>query len=135
MAYKSSLDQRRYSRAHYEANKADYVARARAHTKKNQQALKAHARAAKDVPCTDCGNRYPSYVMQFDHLGDKKFDIATAVQQGWISLKRLRREIAKCEVVCANCHAERTHQRRQQLQVAEADDCEEAAEGEQSTLF
>ena|SRR5579859_5921521 len=131
----SSLAQRRYSRAHYEANKSDIIARARDRTKKNQQALKAYARAAKDVPCTDCGNRYPSYVMQFDHLGGKLFDIATAVQQGWISLKKLRQEIAKCEVVCANCHAERTYRRRQQLREAAASDSETTAEGDQSTLF
>ena len=29
-----------------------------------------------------------------------------------VSLARLMAEIAKCEVVCANCHAERTHKRR-----------------------
>lgn len=48
--------------------------------------------------------------MQFDHLGDKLFTISNA---GATSVERLLAEIAKCEVVCANCHAERTYQRTQ----------------------
>lgn len=64
--------------------------------------------AAKDVPCTDCGIKYPPYVMQFDHLRDKEFQIGNSFT---FSLERVLAEIEKCEVVCANCHAERTHQR------------------------
>lgn len=30
----------------------------------------------KNVPCFDCKVRYPPYVMDFDHLRDKKFSIA-----------------------------------------------------------
>ena len=57
--------------------------------------------------------------MQFDHLGqDKDRDVAALVLSP-VSLARLETEIAKCEVVCANCHAERTHQRRA-LEVAGA---------------
>ena len=66
--------------------------------------------AIKDVPCTDCGIKYPPYVMQFDHVpgrGEKLFNIG-AVGRGK-SRKILDEEIAKCEVVCANCHMERTH--------------------------
>lgn len=67
----------------------------------------------KDVPCSDCGVKYPDYVMQFDHVsGTKLFDIgrATAATK---SLSKLKAEIDKCEVVCANCHAIRTHTRGQ----------------------
>lgn len=63
----------------------------------------------KSIPCTDCGVSYPSYVMQFDHVrGEKKRDVARAVL---FSRKSLLEEIEKCEVVCANCHAIRTHER------------------------
>ena len=69
-------------------------------------------RKAKDRPCEDCGVQYPWYVMQFDHTGaDKTFTIGQSV----VGIARLIEEIAKCEVVCANCHAERTHQRKQGL--------------------
>ena len=63
------------------------------------------------APCADCGVIYPPYVMQFDHLGDvKDRDIAQMVN-GALSEERIRAEMAKCEIVCANCHAERTYQR------------------------
>jgi len=63
---------------------------------------------AKDVPCADCGNKYPPYVMDFDHVrGVKSFSIA---QTSYTKpLRDLKREIEKCEVVCANCHRIRTH--------------------------
>lgn len=68
-------------------------------------------REAKDRPCADCGIAYPYYVMQFDHVqGVKKFNIG--VVGPTVSRDRLMAEISKCEVVCANCHAERTYTRR-----------------------
>lgn len=65
--------------------------------------------SVKDVPCQDCGVKYPYYVMQFDHVTDDKcHDISKMCNH---SLDTVRAEIDKCEVVCANCHAERTFQR------------------------
>jgi hypothetical protein len=53
--------------------------------------------------------RYPTYVMQFDHVrGVKEFEIGQA-QRLQVSTARLFAEIAKCDLVCANCHMERTH--------------------------
>lgn len=65
----------------------------------------------KKKPCADCATEYPSYVMDLDHRPgtEKKFTIALAYG---VSLKRLLAELAKCDVVCANCHRERTHQRK-----------------------
>lgn len=49
--------------------------------------------------------------MQFDHVkGDKQFDLARA-HDAASTLQEVVDEIAKCEVVCANCHAERTYKR------------------------
>ena len=65
--------------------------------------------AEKDQPCADCGNRFPSYVMDFDHIkGTKRFNISKAMHGTW-SIKTMRAEMAKCEVICANCHRIRTH--------------------------
>ena len=68
-------------------------------------------REAKDVPCTDCGGRFPAECMDFDHLPEypKSFGFGGAVQR---SEAALREEMAKCEVVCANCHRIRTRERR-----------------------
>lgn len=62
--------------------------------------------------CADCGyNRFPE-ALQFDHRpGTKKcFNIGEEI--GNYSMERLLEEIAKCDVVCANCHVERTVSRR-----------------------
>lgn len=63
----------------------------------------------KDVPCKDCGNKFPPCAMDFDHVrGTKLIDVAAAVSRGWAE-KRILEEIAKCEIVCANCHRIRTY--------------------------
>jgi hypothetical protein len=65
----------------------------------------------KSNPCSDCKVRYPPWVMQFDHVrGEKVADVAKMM---WRSKDRVLAEIAKCDLVCANCHAHRTHLRRQ----------------------
>lgn len=65
----------------------------------------------KKNPCIDCGVQYPCCAMEFDHVrGDKKFNISIAPRKKY-SLDRIREEIDKCELVCANCHAVRTKNR------------------------
>lgn len=60
-------------------------------------------------PCTDCGER-DTIVLEFDHVrGRKLFGISYLKRMG--SLEQMVIEIAKCEVVCANCHKRRTHAR------------------------
>jgi hypothetical protein len=47
--------------------------------------------------------------MDFDHVGeDKLMNIAKMAGLSWA---RIEAEIAKCEVVCSNCHRIRTWQR------------------------
>lgn len=64
----------------------------------------------KSKPCTDCGFSYPEYVMDFDHvLGEKVANISKL--RGSKKWRLLVEELSKCELVCSNCHRERTHQR------------------------
>lgn len=62
--------------------------------------------------CTDCGYREHPAALEFDHLPgtNKLFNVMEKV--GSYSLDKIWAEIAKCEVVCANCHAIRTATRR-----------------------
>ena len=64
----------------------------------------------KNKPCMDCGQYFPSYVMDFDHkIGTKKLaNIAHMSVRNW-SLKKIKEEIKKCDIVCANCHRIRTY--------------------------
>jgi hypothetical protein len=65
---------------------------------------------AKNVPCMDCGGVYPTCVMDFDHVrGVKLFNIAKVASRAGAA--DLLAEIAKCDVVCSNCHRIRTQKR------------------------
>ena len=62
-------------------------------------------------PCTDCGITWPYYVMQFDHVpgrGQKLFMLSQSHGHGQ---EAIMHEIAKCDLVCANCHLIRTQAR------------------------
>lgn len=62
-------------------------------------------------PCSDCGGIFPYQVMQWDHLPgfEKLGDISAAF---WGRTRgEVLAEIAKCDLVCANCHAIRTFER------------------------
>ena len=102
-----------YNKDWYARNKITHRSNVRKNARTYQVRARELVRRYKDVPCHDCNVRYPPYVMQFDHLDarTKRGTISRMVQSG-TSEPTLLAEIAKCEVVCANCHAERTHQRR-----------------------
>lgn len=70
---------------------------------------RAYVAKVKSAPCMDCGVAYPWYVMDLDHVrGEKASDVSSMVDNG-VSLSKIKREIAKCDVVCSNCHRIRTH--------------------------
>ncbi|RKZ88313.1 MAG: hypothetical protein DRQ39_02750 [Gammaproteobacteria bacterium] len=60
----------------------------------------------KDHSCIDCGED-DIVVLEFDHQQDKELSISRAIATGW-SIPRIQKEIAKCEVRCANCHRRKT---------------------------
>ncbi len=98
---------RAYVRRHYQKNKAYYVSKAR----KYQAGIKQIIRELKTVPCADCKRTYDWWVMDFDHArGTKKFTISR--MQGRVGLQNALFEIAKCDIVCSNCHRDRTYKRR-----------------------
>jgi hypothetical protein len=76
--------------------------------------MKEHVRQFKEKPCADCTNVHPYYVMDFDHRAgtEKLFEIADYLASRVVSTyPKLDAEIAKCDVVCANCHRIRTQAR------------------------
>jgi len=102
-----------YNASWYARNKAKHVACVHKNTKRYKDQARALTYKAKDVPCKDCGQRYPPYIMQFDHLDpeQKLTEVSRMISNGF-SQATLLAEMAKCEVVCANCHAARTYLRR-----------------------
>jgi hypothetical protein len=63
-------------------------------------------------PCADCGGVFHPAAMSWDHLpgSGKTNDVSSLV--GRHNRAAVLAEIAKCELVCANCHAVRSFERR-----------------------
>ena len=79
-----------YGREHYLANRKKYIdAEARRKRERAEARTRYLIEFFRTDPCADCGEADP-VVLEFDHLRDKRF------------------EVAKCDVVCANCHKRRT---------------------------
>lgn len=97
-----------YHKKWYEQGKRDYVVNRNAkHRLRNKTWLYNYL---LEHPCVDCGEDDP-VVLEFDHLKDKIDNVGKMAADG-VSLKKLREEIAKCQVVCANCHKRRTAMRQ-----------------------
>lgn len=99
---------RAYQRDHYQRNKQDYQDKER----RNKQARRKQNHTwlfnyLKNHPCEHCGEADP-VVLEFDHLdpADKSANIGN--MRGSWSLSRLQAEVAKCRVLCANCHKRHT---------------------------
>jgi len=77
---------------------------------RDKQNLKRKLAEIKEASgCVDCGiNNH--IILDFDHLRDKKYNISRMIHDGF-SWKAIKKEIEKCEIVCANCHRIRTYNR------------------------
>ena len=73
-------------------------------------------RSLKEKPCTDCKKVYHYCAMDFDHRPGEKKDFNLNRVKTY-SLKKLHAEIAKCDLVCANCHRIRTFKRIKAKQI------------------
>ena len=93
--------QARWNRAFYLKNRG---ARVRLNQQARQKIRELVEGYKREHPCA-CGESHIA-CLQFHHPDplEKSFEIGLARCRMW-SLKRLRREMDKCQVLCANCHA------------------------------
>lgn len=110
MPYKNKIDQAASARRHYLKNKERIKARARSFTvevrKRNRKYINKYKSAH---PCVDCGFS-DIRALDFDHVNGEK-DLNLAQTHSYWSVKRIQREIDKCEVRCSNCHRIKTWER------------------------
>jgi len=100
-----------YCKQHYYDNKTKHNIRRALLRKKYYDEHSLMIQSLKNKPCVDCGNNFPFYVMQFDHVcGDKIANVAD--MPGNYSWNKIEEEILKCELICANCHSIRTYKRK-----------------------
>jgi hypothetical protein len=87
---------------------------ARARKRRNNWRLAGMIKIASG--CIDCGYAAHAEALQFDHTGDdKKGNVSDLIRSDY-SWATIVTEMNKCEVICANCHAVRTSQRKRVLE-------------------
>jgi hypothetical protein len=106
-------DQKPKCKEHYENNKASYI-------KRNKPAKillrQFYIELKHNKPCSDCKDIFPWWILEFDHR-DSKTKLHNVSYLATISKEKLLLEVAKCDLVCANCHKNRTHKRLEGLSV------------------
>lgn len=89
-------------------NREDYLA----YHRRRYREKKGRLVELRSKPCTDCHETFEWFIMEFDHVperGPKRFNIT----DGCVDRLDFKLELAKCDLVCANCHARRTYNRKQ----------------------
>lgn len=94
-------------RAHYRKHRTKNIAIRRA----RQKVYREWINSLKVAPCQDCGGVFPPVCMDFDHRpGEVK--IAGISAMVFFTKERVNSELAKCDLVCSNCHRIRTNARQ-----------------------
>lgn len=99
--------------ARYRARHRDHYRRLNAGNQRRKKAERLKAiDEIKSSPCVDCRKSFPPYVMDFDHRDPsrKQGEINHLLHKLNAPWSRILKEIAKCDVVCVNCHRMRTWQ-------------------------
>ena len=103
--HRCNVCQKIYAKLHYQKYKHIYKER----TKKSRIEKRLFTYNYKKThPCVDCGEKDP-VVLDFDHRNrEEKTGNISKMVQNRTSIKNLEKEIAKCDIRCANCHRRRT---------------------------
>jgi hypothetical protein len=104
-AYNRAFRASREGRYAYPDKEREYRRQRRTHAMEFMRAQK-EGRA-----CKDCGGVFHHSAMDFDHLSDDKVDDVAKLAAARVSDETILAEIAKCDLVCANCHRIRTWKR------------------------
>src|SRR5260370_15104957 len=108
MAFKDDEERRAYFREYnkgwYQRHKERLLEKRRQHNEALRQWLR---RYKSKLRCIECGENHPA-CLQFHHHDRevKSFTIGSIIgRRKYVSIRKLEKEISKCEVLCGNCHA------------------------------
>ena len=99
----------------YRASPLGQAAAKRGAMKQREQraAVRAIVDARKATPCADCRQTFDPICMDFDHRPtERKLGKVSTMISAGVSMAVIEAEIAKCDLVCANCHRIRTFRKR-----------------------
>lgn len=99
MPFKNRKSLLTYRREWYTKNKKSEIN----HVKKRKAKIKKWFKEYKNnLSCKKCGENHPATI-DFHHKKDKENQVAQMVHWGY-SIDKIKNEIEKCQVLCANCH-------------------------------
>jgi L-lactate utilization protein LutB len=107
MAFESDEARRAYFREYNKGWYRRHRERLLEERKQHNQELRQWLRQYKSkLCCIKCGESHPA-CLQFHHRDreNKSFGIGSFIGRTHLSIKRLKKEIDKCDVLCGNCHA------------------------------
>lgn len=90
-----------YNKAHYEANKEKYYEKA---AESRYRFLEWFKNIKSGLACQECGETHPA-CLQFHHRNRGEKTATVSELRASQSRRKVLAEIAKCDVLCANCHA------------------------------
>ena len=108
MPYKDPEKQKAAYKAWYERNKEEFLEKRRDRRGSVRKFITEYKE--QNSLCTDCNISYPPHILEFDHVNGKSFTISSTDTRDKTK-EEILAEIAKCEIVCANCHKHRTYMR------------------------
>lgn len=98
---------RAFVKSHYERNRDYYLRKARKRNTINRSEAQSYIRSyLLQHPCVDCGES-DTTVLEFDHRKNKFKEVAELIR-GRYPLLKVKEEVEKCDVRCANCHRRKT---------------------------
>ena len=99
------------SPSHYNFNRNKKEKPVKRSAKRKKELQRMLADLKEKYGCQDCGGKFPYYILDFDHVrGNKVANISGMLN--YYSIEDIFKEIDKCEIVCANCHRNRTFHRK-----------------------
>ncbi len=90
-------DKRKY------ADRADYLKKA---VIRRRKIIREMAVKYKGGQCANCGYKKCIQVLEFHHLNPNKKDFGISAKGYARSWEKVKKELDKCIILCANCHRE-----------------------------
>lgn len=106
MSTNNKEKQKDYSRKHYELHPERKKQLQEYNKKYRDRNYKFIRRHKKLCGCSYCGYNKSEHALDYHHIDVKLHNVSTLARKS--SLKKLKTEIKKCIVLCANCHRELT---------------------------
>ena len=103
-----------YMREYYAKNPKKHGVLVRKRNDRYIEEVRYLLETAKSVPCLDCGGTFHTVAMDFDHVRGKKLFNIGEWQRISPAIHKIKAEMAKCEIICSNCHRVRTWNRLQE---------------------